>query len=341
MTEARSSEASRPSSSPGGGLAATPGPDALPLGPGKRPHFERLVGRVGDPLLGPTVLVVAGIHGNEPAGVLAARRVFARLLERSHHLRGELVVYSGNTRALTHNVRYLERDLNRGWHPERIAECAERVGTGEAGPEDFEQVELAGEIDSVLRRSRQDVYFLDLHTTSSDGYPFAMIVDGPERRRFALNFHLPIILGLLEAVDGVLLKYMTARGCLTLGIEGGQNLARNSIDHHEAVLWLALVASGLLAPAFVPELERQRGILSNISEGLPRILAVHHRHAITPEDRFQMQPGFANIHRVRTGTLLAHDLRGEIRASEDGIVFLPLYQAQGDDGFFFGREIHL
>ena len=27
------------------------------------------------------------------------------------------------------------------------------------------------------------------------------------------------------------------------------------------------------------------------------------------------------------------------RAKEEGVLFLPLYQSQGDDGFFFGREI--
>ena len=39
--------------------------------------LERVVGRVRSSEPGPTLMVVAGIHGNEPASVLAARRVFA------------------------------------------------------------------------------------------------------------------------------------------------------------------------------------------------------------------------------------------------------------------------
>ena len=45
---------------------------------------ERLIGRYRGVEPGPTVLCVAGVHGNEPAGVHALRRIFddlERLLE--------------------------------------------------------------------------------------------------------------------------------------------------------------------------------------------------------------------------------------------------------------------
>jgi succinylglutamate desuccinylase len=66
---------------------------------------------------------------------------------------------------------------------------------------------------------------------------------------------------------------------------------------------------------------------------------VIHRHAIQPGDDFRMEPAFANIQRVARGTLLARDARGDVRAPATGLVLMPLYQAQGDDGFFFGREV--
>ena len=37
--------------------------------------------------------------------------------------------------------------------------------------------------------------------------------------------------------------------------------------------------------------------------------------------------------------LLAEDRRGLIRAREAGYVLLPLYQAQGSDGFFIARAL--
>ena len=50
-----------------------------------------------------------------------------------------------------------------------------------------------------------------------------------------------------------------------------------------------------------------------------------------------MEPGFVNIHRTAEGTLLAREQDAEIRAPFDGYVLLPLYQKQGEDGFFYGR----
>jgi hypothetical protein len=51
-----------------------------------------------------------------------------------------------------------------------------------------------------------------------------------------------------------------------------------------------------------------------------------------------MEPGYASFHPVRAGELLAQDGSGSLTASEDGRVLLPLYQAQGEDGYFLMRE---
>ena len=52
-----------------------------------------------------------------------------------------------------------------------------------------------------------------------------------------------------------------------------------------------------------------------------------------------MEPGFKNLDHARAEQLLARDRNGEIRAPNDGLVMLPLYQGQGDDGFFWGRAV--
>src|SRR4029453_2346766 len=88
----------------------------------------------------------------------------------------------------------------------------------------------------------------------------------------------------------------------------------------------------------VPDLSRHRATLGRASGGVS-IVEVRYRHPIREEDRFRMQPGFANFQRVKQGELLARDHRGQITAREAGMVLLPLYQALGDDGFFLGREV--
>jgi hypothetical protein len=77
-------------------------------------------------------------------------------------------------------------------------------------------------------------------------------------------------------------------------------------------------------------LERARGDLPHLGQAVAR-------HPVG--EGFRMEPGFANIQRVAAGTLLAREAGAEIRAPEDGLLLLPLYQPQGDDGFFLGREI--
>jgi succinylglutamate desuccinylase len=301
-------------------------------------RLERVLGRVRGPAPGPTLVVVAGIHGNEPAGVAAAQRLMRRLHALRSPLRGDLVLLAGNLGALARGVRGIGRDLNRGWTRDKIA-ALPPPGDAAATPEDREQRELLAAIEAARHEARGPITFLDLHSTSAPGIPFAMASDRPGERRFASQFPLPVIVGLIELVDATLLEFMRREGCMTMGIEAGQNDAGSSIDHHEAMLWITLAVTGLVAEADVPELVRHRARLSDARADLPHVTRIERRHAITPADRFEMLPGFANIERVRAGQLLARDRRGDIRAERDGILLLPLYQAQGDDGFFLGREV--
>lgn len=298
----------------------------------------RRLGSVRSEHSGPTLLIIAGIHGNEPAGPAAVRQFLGSFSDKTPGFTGEIVALCGNVGASLAGKRYLDHDLNRRWNRERI------MGLSLAGPsdrdrEDDEQLALSREIDESMARARGPVYFLDLHTTSAAGYPFSMIADHPEQREFALQFEMPILLGLLEQVDGVLLEYLRRRGCICIGIEAGQHERSASIEHHLASIRIATVATGLLPSESMPELEASRDTLARARGDLPRLMRVEDRHGIRPDDQFQMEPGFANIEPIQKGQLLAHDRKGEIRARESGILFMPLYQGLGDDGFFTGRAL--
>ena len=99
---------------------------------------------------GPPLVVVGGLHGNEPAGLVAARQVVADLEKAETGFRGEIVVLAGNLRALERSVRYQHRDLNRVWTPERIRELRETGAIAGGNPEDLEQRELLEAIDAIL-----------------------------------------------------------------------------------------------------------------------------------------------------------------------------------------------
>jgi predicted deacylase len=300
--------------------------------------FERELGRARGSAAGPTLVVVAGIHGNEHGGAVAARRVFDRLAADRTKLSGEVLALAGNLASLRLRRRFATKDLNRQWTEEKVAALLAREPSVDDA-EDREQRALIACIDEAQARARGPIFFLDLHTTSAAGFPFALYGDSIAQSEFASRFPLPIILGLEEEVDGVLSSYMSRRGCVSLAVEGGQHDDPSSIDHLEAVIWVGLAAAGLAERSTLSRFAASRAHLDRARGEIPRVLEVLRRHAITPDDEFVMEPGFANLARVRSGQLLARDRRGDVRAESDGFVLLPLYQGQGEDGFFWGREL--
>ncbi len=287
---------------------------------------------------GPTLLIVGSIHGNEPAGTIAAHRVLNALRARTASLCGEVILLAGNTRALGRGVRYIDADLNRHWTPDHIAAVKSATIPASAVSETLELRELFAELGWAFERARGEICFVDLHTTSAHGVPFATVGDTLRNRRFALNFPVTIVLGLEEQLDGTLLEHMNNLGAVTMGLEAGQHPDESSVDNHEAVIWLAAVAAGNLRREEVPEFDRYRSLLEQASGGA-RIVEVRHRQAIKPADEFRMEPGFENFQPVHRGEILAVDRHGPIAAVETGIILMPLYQALGDDGFFLGRKV--
>jgi succinylglutamate desuccinylase len=300
---------------------------------------ERLIGHHRGASSGPTMVVVAGIHGNEPAGIRAARHVLERLGREQLPVRGEIAALAGNLQALGRNQRFLVKDLNRQWTEDQVASLAERGPGPGAAPEDAEQVDLLAAFDEVARRARGAVHFLDLHTSSADGPPFLTIGDTLRNRRFASRLPCPLILGLEDQVDGSLLEYLSNRGHVTLGVEAGRHDLESSTVHHEAVLWLALVAAGMLDRRDLADAGEWERLLRQATSRVPRVIEIRHRHAVRPDEGFRMEPGFRNFQRVARGQLVAREARGEVRAHEGGLILLPLYQGQGEDGFFLGREV--
>jgi succinylglutamate desuccinylase len=286
---------------------------------------------------GGTLVIVAGIHGNEPAGLHAARRVLARLEHRAVPLSGELVVLAGNLEALRLGVRYQARDLNRLWGDEPLGGAA-TPAEGDSDAEAAEQRELSGALEEIIGRARGPVHVADLHTSSAAGFPFVLFGDTLAQRRFVEALPISILLGLEEQIDGVLAASLTRRGCIAFSVEGGQHTDPRSIDALEAVIWLSL-AQARMVPRSFDEIDRAHQCLEALRAEAPRFVEVLSRHAITVEDGFRMEPGFRNIERARAGQLLARDRRGEVRAPVDGCVVLPLYQGLGSDGYFWGREL--
>lgn len=291
---------------------------------------------------GTLLLVVGGVHGNEPAGVRAIRAVLAEIERRQLAIRGRLVGLVGNARALAQGQRFLGSDLNRLWTEERLA--ALRTSSEPVrDPEVLEQIALLAAFEEHLAGSWGRVVLLDLHSTSAGGAPFTIISDTLQNRPLAFALPVPVLLGLEERIEGTLLAWFADLGHVALCLEGGQNELFSTVEHHTAALWLTLVSAGLLAAEDVPELEAQRRRLANSARSLPAVVELRYRYAIAPGAEFEMRPGYQNFQPVRRGEVLARVDPGsgarEVQSPLGGLVLMPRYQALGDDGFFLGRRV--
>lgn len=303
-------------------------------------RIERCVGDLGSNADGsPLLIVVGGLHGNEHAGVDALQRVFARLAADRLALRGRFVGLAGNTAALARGVRYVDLDLNRAWSAERVHELRTTRAVGTSSVEKHEQLELLKVLDELFRDLPAPAHVLDLHSSSASGAPFATLGDTLRNRELALHFPVTKVLGIEEQIDGGLLEYLNNLGHITLGFEAGQHDDPASVNRCEAMIWLALEASGLMAADDVPDRAGHIRTLQGAARGVPSIMEVRYRHAIEPSDEFVMEPGYSHFQPVRRGEVIARDRNGKIRATERGYILLPLYQGQGNDGFFLGREV--
>ena len=285
---------------------------------------------------GPTLVAIGSIHGNEPSGLLALQRVALRLESLKDNLNGRVYLIIGNVRASERAVRFIDSDLNRHWRRENIRRNTLLESCIQS--EDFEQYELLEIFREILQTAENEVYALDLHSTSAGGQPFATVGDTLRNRHFAQMLPVKILLGIEEQLEGTMLEFLNNEGVVTLGFEAGQHRADVSIDNHESLVLQAIVNAGILDARHVPELDQLRQQLA-FSTGEPSILEIRHREPVASDDNFQMKPGFTNFDPVRRGETLATNRYGSIRAVESGLILMPLYQSQGEDGFFLGRKI--
>ena len=279
------------------------------------------------------LVAVGGIHGNEPAGALALVRVMERLKSDSRLDCGDCVALAGNLQALAARLRFIDEDLNRRFDTEWTERDADSA-------ESREQRELLDALESAFSDARGPVVLLDLHTTSGAGAPFAVFADTMVSRNFARRFPIPVILGLEEQLAGTLIDYVGFEGHAAVGFEGGQHEDPKSVDHLEAIVWIALGEIGIV-DIDASWLQSERNKLVRAAARAPSVLEVTYRHAITSEDTFSMLPGFASFEPVVAGQTIATDVRGDVTTPKGGYLLMPLYQTQGDDGFFVVTKVRV
>ncbi|WP_299459704.1 succinylglutamate desuccinylase/aspartoacylase family protein [uncultured Microscilla sp.] len=294
-------------------------------------EIPRIIGAYGNIDADTLMICTAGIHGNEPLGIEALRKVF-HILERDQpNFKGRFVGIAGNRRALAANQRYLSEDLNRIWTPDKL----ENAKNNRCQTPDCEELrEICKVFDQIdFTQYRQKIY-LDLHTTSGENGTFIVATNLAQSHYLTQRLEAPVIIGLEEKLTGTSLRYMHGQGFTSFAFEGGQHQNQQSIDNLVWSIWYTFLGAGCIAEDIIPEEVAQYTHLQEFTENLPNLMELEYLHSIKPEDKFKMLPGFKNFSRVTKGQLLARDCRGEVKSPGDGYLLMPLYQPVGNDGFF-------
>ena len=290
---------------------------------------------------GPFVIFSAGIHGNEPSGVIALHNVFDEIVAHNIRINGSVLAFVGNRNALNMGQRYATVDLNRLWTDENIA----RLRNGgfsdlELNPDILEMMKIHQLVsDFENTAGGKDHYFIDLHTTSAPTLPFAVIDTNPECLRLANQFPLPVIVNFNEYIKGTMLNYQDKRGFYGLVFEAGQHEDPLSIDKHEAIIWLTLAETKALDAEAIPGYASKYALLNGLSDDPHKQFKIIFRQQISAEDDFKLNPGFVNFQDVKKGEVLG-SLNGKpMLCPADGRMFMPLYQSKGEDGYYLVERI--
>ena len=296
-------------------------------------QVERVLGEYSQQKKGPTVVFVAGIHGNEPSGIFAVRSVLKTLNENKIRYSGNFYGLTGNLSALEQSRRFIDHDLNRIWVDIR------ENGVKPDKTEIRERAALVREFERIIRKHDEPIYIIDLHTTSSYSVPFLVLGDTLRNREIADSIPAPIILGLEEQTDGTMFSFLNRIGISSILFESGQHDSLSAIENHVAFIWLVLAKIGSVNSQEIKDFSRYRQILRKETLGVKKYYETIYRYDLSGENSFRMNEGFVSFQKVESGQELASNEKGPITAPVEGIMFMPLYQEQGEDGFFIIRKV--
>lgn len=303
-------------------------------------YSDRLIGDLIGDDEGPTVIALAGIHGNEPTGIEAIRHIFKKLENKQSDFKGRFLGLIGNIEALREQKRFMDEDMNRIWFTS-ILDKIRRMPIDEIKTAERRETKKLLEImDPIIMEEdpRHPVIFVDLHSFSAESGLFVISTRDERNIELLGQLRVPLIFGIEKTLHGTALKYIQNTGNIGFAFETGQHFTEFAADNATAGLMCLLVAAGCIHASDIEDFTRYYDYLNSQTEALPHKVEFLYKHIIEPEDGFNMRPGFKNFDRVQRGDWLANDRHGKILAQRNGYILMPLYQKQGEDGFFIVEE---
>ena len=308
--------------------------------------LKRILSKYKGTNSGPLLIVFGGMHGNEPAGVEAIKMMAKMLIVEpitnlDFEYKGTFLGLIGNLQAFQENKRFINQDLNRSWTKENL-EIVESTSECDLKDELLEMKQILKAVRKTIDEVKPEkVIVLDLHTTSSFGGIFTITTDDPESLKIGVELHAPVIKGMLNGIKGTSLHYFNKNNfdidMIPVTFESGQHNEKLSVNRAIAAITNCMRTIGSVSPKHV---ENQHDVLLiEHSKDLPKVSELISAHNINDGDNFKMLPNYKNFQKIQSGEVIAKDIEGPIEASEDALLLMPLYQKQGEDGFFLIKKL--
>lgn len=278
---------------------------------------------------GTRLAVFGAVHGNEKSGTQAIRRIMDAIDSgRIKIKKGRLTLIPiCNPRAYEHNVRFMERNLNRFMYPKD-------------NPQAYEDY-LDNQICSVLDETD---YLLDLHTYTAPGSAFSFLSKLDQRNiDFVKAIGVPrYIYGWAEALGASddladkrqaigTTEYIRDRGGVGVTLESGQH------DYDRAPDFAFQAILNVLRFLGVAEIDERLDVTDLPDDGEYNI-RMKGAYLKTREGDFVQDR--QNMEFVEAGTVIArYDDGEEIAMPQDGYIVLPKRDTPiGHEWFFWGVE---
>lgn len=301
--------------------------------------MERIIGKHDSGDKNVLIVLIGAIHGNEVAGLKAIDNIFREIEENNLQIKGKIVGLAGNLQAIKSKKRFIAHDLNRSWSIDNINSVMDK-DKSLLEHEDLELFEVHELLESLSQEEFQQKILIDLHTTSADNGNFIVLPEKSMDYTLIRSLKLPMIMDLIRYIPGTLLDYMNHKDFISFAFEGGQIGSDQAVDLMTHGIWEIMYQAGVIAPKNdFKELLHYEELIGSLHKPLPEQVTVLHRHKISEGDYFHMKPGYKNFHKIEKGEILAEDKNGKIKSPFDGLIFMPLYQNIGNDGFFVVKEI--
>ncbi len=270
---------------------------------------KEIVKLVG-PNNGPTSVVMVGVHGNEPCGLLALEELLLQLQINS----GTVFFIVGNPNAVTENVRFTEFNLNRAFKEDDLLTNLERNSY------EYHRAQF------LKQYLNQTSALLDIHSSFTlDSTPFVIC----EENAFDIVKHFPVdlvVYGFDKINPGGTDYYMNSTGKIGICIECGEHLSEDAVKIAKQAILSFLTSRSHIYEQNLVTPTKQRKIT---------VVSIYH----SKTNNFKLSKGWGDFEKVSDGVLIGIDGQKQIFAEKDSIIlFARNCDKIGGEAFYLAEE---